>query len=54
MIRKRKKDVGGSDVVVVEEIGDVGFESVGVENPSAIGDGHSELMFFVALAVQSD
>jgi len=37
---------------VVEKIGDIGFESVGVENPSAVGDGDSELMFFVALTVE--
>ena len=31
-----KEDVGGSDVVVVEKIGDIGFEGIGVEDPSAV------------------
>src|SRR6266481_7047601 len=37
---------------MVEEIASVGLEIVGVEHPPAIGDGDSELMFFVALAVK--
>jgi hypothetical protein len=37
---------------VVEKIGDIGFEGVGVEDPSAVRDGDAELMFFVALAVE--
>ena len=49
-----KEDVGGSDVVVVEKIGDVGFEVIGVEDPSAVRDGDAELMFFIALAVERD
>ncbi len=49
-----EEDAGGADVVVVEEILDVGAEVVGVENPSAVRDGDAELMFFVALAVQGD
>jgi hypothetical protein len=47
-----KEDVGGSDVVVVEKIGDIGFEVIGVEDPSAVRDGDAELMFFVALTVE--
>ncbi len=39
---------------MVEEIYDIGAEGVGVENPSAIGDGHAELMFLVALAVEGN
>ena len=47
-----KEDVGSSDVVVVEKIGDIGFEGIGVENPSAVRDGDAELMFLVALTVE--
>src|ERR1700690_2063292 len=49
-----KEEVGFADIVVVEEIDYVGAEVVGVENPSAVGDGYAELMFFVALAVERD
>ena len=49
-----EKQVGFANVVVVEEIHDVGAEVVGVEHPSAIGDGDAELMFFIALAVERD
>ena len=49
-----KEDVGGADVVVVEKIGDIGFEGVGVEDKSAERDGDAELMFFVALAMERD
>ena len=52
VVGEGKEDVGGSDVVVVEKIGDIGFEGIGVENPSAVGNGDAELMFFVALAVE--
>jgi hypothetical protein len=38
--------------VVLEEIMGMGAEGVGVEPPSAEGDGDAELMLFVALAVQ--
>jgi len=37
---------------VVEKIGDVSLEVVGVEHPSAIRDGDAELMLFVALTVK--
>jgi len=47
-----KEDVGGSDVVVVEKIADVGLEVIGVEDPSAVRDGDAELMFLVALTVE--
>ena len=47
-----KKEIGFADIVVVEEIHDVGAEVIGVEDPSAKGDGHAELMLFVALAVE--
>ena len=49
-----KEDVGGADVVVVEKIGDIGFEGIGVEDPSAVRDGDAELMLFVALAVERE
>ena len=48
----REEDVGRSDVVVVEKIGDIGFEGIGVEDPSAVRDGDAELMFFIALTVE--
>ena len=41
-----------SDAAVVEEIGGVGFEIVGVENPSPNGDRDPELMFFIAFSVK--
>ena len=44
-----EEDVGRSDIVVVQKIGDVGLEVIGVEDPSAVRDGDAELMFFVAL-----
>src|SRR5208283_3445893 len=47
-----EEDVGGSDVVVVEKIGSLGFEVVGVKDPSTVRNGDAELMFFVALAVE--
>ena len=49
-----KENIRRSDVVVVEEIRDVGLEVIGVEYPSAVRDGNAELMFFVALAGQRD
>ena len=49
-----EEEVGFSDAVVIEEIGDVGSEVVSVESPSAKGDGDPELMFFVAFAVERD
>jgi hypothetical protein len=33
---------------MVEEIARIGLEVVDVQNPSAIGDGDSELVFFIA------
>ena len=52
--RDRKEKIGFADVVVVEEIYDVGAEVVSVENPAMEGDGYAELMFFIALAVELD
>ena len=49
-----KEKVGLANVVVIEEIGSVGAEVVGVEDPPAKWDGDSELMFFVSLAVEFD
>ena len=37
---------------MVEKIGDIGLEVVGVEDPSAVRDGDAELMFLVALTVE--
>ncbi len=37
---------------MVEEIVGAGLEVVGVENPAAKGNRHTELMFFVPFAVQ--
>src|ERR1035437_4409448 len=51
-IGEGKEDVGSPDVVVVEKIRDIGFEGVGVEDPSAVRNGDAELMFFVALTVE--
>jgi len=34
---------------VVEKIGNVSLEIVDVEDPSAVGNGDAELMFFIAL-----
>src|ERR1700736_4587056 len=50
--RKGKEYVRFADVAVIEEIVGVGLKGVGIESPTAIGDGDAELMFFVALAVQ--
>ena len=47
-----EEEVGLADVVMIEEIHDVGAEVIGVENPAVIGDGDSELVFFIALAVE--
>ena len=47
-----KENVGRSNVVVIEKIGGLGFESIGIEDPSSVRDGNTELMFFVALAVE--
>ena len=44
-----EEDIGGANVVVVQKIGDVGLEGIGVEDPSAVRDGDAVLMFFVAL-----
>src|ERR1039458_6646633 len=41
-----------ADVVVVEEIHDVGAERIGVEDPSVERDRHAELMLFIALPVE--
>ena len=49
---QRKEDVGIAYAIVVEEVGGVGLEVVGIESPSANGDGYSELMFFIPLSVQ--
>lgn len=51
---ERKEDVGIAYAIVVEEVGGVGLEVVGIESPSANGDGYSELMFFVPLSVQGN
>jgi hypothetical protein len=37
---------------VIEEIYDIGLKVVGVKSPAAKWDGDSELMLFIALAVQ--
>src|ERR1700752_994847 len=37
---------------MVEEIISIGFEIVSVNRPPAIGDGHAELMLFVAFAAK--
>ena len=50
--REREEEVGFSEDVVVEEIVGAGAESVGVERPSAEGDGDPELVLFVPLAVE--
>src|ERR1700674_1063419 len=39
---------------MVEEIVGVGFEIVRIENPTAIGNGDSELMLFVALSLKGE
>ena len=39
---------------MIEEITSIGFEVVGVESPSAIRNGYTELMFFVALTLKRD
>src|SRR6202166_3497267 len=39
---------------MVKEIVGAGFEIVHVENPAAIGNGDSELMFFVALSAKGE
>src|SRR5271165_4050899 len=49
---EREENAGGADVVVVEEIPDVGFEVVGVEDPAAERNSDAELMFFIALAIE--
>ena len=51
-IGEGKENVGSSDVVVVEKIGDIGFEVIGVEDPSAVRDGDAELMLFIAFTVE--
>ena len=49
--RDGEEEIGFADVVVIEEIDNVGAESIGVEDPAVERDGYAELMFFVALAV---
>jgi len=39
---------------VVEEITSIGFEVVGVNRPSAIRNGYTKLMLFVALTLKRD
>src|SRR5579872_8822 len=51
---EREKEIGLADVVVIEKIGCVGAEGVGIENPSAPGNVDAELRFFVTLAVERD
>lgn len=50
--RQRKENVRFADVAVIKEIVGVGLKCVGIDRPTAVGDGDAELMFFVALAVQ--
>src|SRR5947209_13126980 len=52
--RKGEEEVGFSDDVVVEEVTCTGVKRVGVERPSTERDRDSELMFFVALAMEGD
>ena len=49
-----EEEIGLADIVVIEEISDIGSEVVGVENPAMVGDGYAGVMFFVALAVEFD
>ncbi len=51
---EREKEIGFADVVVVEKVCCIGAERVGVEDPAVPRDGHAELCFLVALAVQRD
>ena len=43
-----------SDAAMVKEIVSIGLEVVDIENPSAIGNGDSELMFFVAFSQERE
>src|SRR5580704_17069987 len=47
--RNREKDIGIVEVVVVEEVLRPGEKIVGVERPTAQGNGDAELMLFIAL-----
>src|ERR1039457_3786267 len=49
-----EKEIGFANIVVVEKIHHVGAEVIGIEDPAEERDGHAELMFFIALAVESD
>jgi len=52
-IGEREENVRSSNVVVVEKIGNISLEGIGVEHPSAIRNGNAELMFFIAFAMES-
>ena len=49
---QREEEIRFADHVVIEEIVDARSETVGVDDPAAVGDGHPELEFFVAFAVE--
>ncbi len=48
----RDKDIRFADVIVVEEISSARFEIVNIERPAANGNGHAELVLFVALSME--
>ncbi len=50
--RDRPEEIRFSDVVVIQPIAALVFESIGVESPAAIGNRDADLIFFIALAVQ--
>ena len=51
---EREENIGISHAVVVEEIPGAGAEIVRRRSPALEGNGHPELVFFVALAAERD
>ena len=49
-----KKQIRFANIIVIEKIRHVRSEVIGVQGPATVRDGNSELMFFVALAMQRD
>ena len=44
----------GTDAAMIEEITSIGFEVVSVNRPSAVRNGYTELMLFVAFTLKGD
>src|SRR5437763_15924612 len=51
---EREEQIGFANYIVIKKIRNASAEGIGVEDPSAIRNRYSKLVFFVALAMKRD